>query len=241
MKSKKDSTELILIEEANLNKKLEEKCENIIKNIVLLKNYGSFIHKVFKTPFIYDELSNEKIIWKKYINLRGKIISIYDKNNLNNNINQEEINYILGSDEILMQQYNQYEQKLVKILEDKNYLEKEIINMINKGKIKLEILNQKLNDNESEYEKIKIKKKRMLSSMKEFQTNSISEIEEYLKYIIDLGNELGIDFPKSYINKNNSVTEYLYYCKDTISVLEQKELLINDYIKEIEDIIINGD
>ena len=81
----------------------------------------------------------------------------------------------------------------------------------------------------------------MLSSMKEFQTNSISEIEEYLKYIIDLGNELGIDFPKSYINKNNSVTEYLYYCKDTISVLEQKELLINDYIKEIEDIIINGD
>ena len=241
MKSKKDSTELILIEEVNLNKKLEEKCENIIKNIVLLKNYGSFIHKVFKTPFIYDELSNEKIIGKKYINLRGKIISIYDKNNLNNNINQEEIDYILGSDERLMQQYNQYEQKLVKILEDKNYLEKEIINMINKGKIELEILNQKLNDNQSEYEKIKIDKKRMLSSMKEFQTNSISEIEEYLKYIIDLGNEIGIDSPKSNINKNNSVTEYLYYCKDTISALEKKELLINDYIKEIEDIIINGD
>ena len=120
-------------------------------------------------------------------------------------------------------------------------IEKEIINMINKGKIELEILNQKLNDNQSEYEKIKIDKKRMLSSMKEFQTNSISEIEEYLKYIIDLGNEIGIDSPKSNINKNNSVTEYLYYCKDTISALEKKELLINDYIKEIEDIIINGD
>ena len=241
VKSKKDSTELILIEEVNLNKKLEEKCENIIKNIVLLKNYGSFIHKVFKTPFIFDELSNDKLIGKKYINLRSKIISIYDKNKLNNNINQEEVDYILSSDESLMRQYNNYEQKLVRILEDKNYLDKEINNMINKVKIELELLNQKLKDSEKEYEKIKLDKKRMLNSMKEFQTNNVSEIEEYFKYIVELGKEIGIDSPKSNINKNNSITEYLYYCKDTLSNLEQKEILINEYIKEIENIIENGD
>jgi len=50
MKNKKDSTESILTEEINLNKKLEEKCEGIIKNIVLLKTYGSFIHKVLIPP-----------------------------------------------------------------------------------------------------------------------------------------------------------------------------------------------
>ena len=91
MKNKKDSTESILTEKINLNKKLEEKCEGIIiKNIVLLKTYGSFIHKVFNIPFIYDELSNYKIVGKKYITLRGKIISIYDKHNSKKNADDDE-------------------------------------------------------------------------------------------------------------------------------------------------------
>ena len=91
MKNKKDSTESILTEEINLNKKLEEKCEGIIiKNIVLLKTYGSFIHKVFNTPFIYDELSNYKIVGKKNITLRDKIISIYDKHNSKKNADDDE-------------------------------------------------------------------------------------------------------------------------------------------------------
>ena len=242
MKSKKDSTELILVDEIGINKKLEEKCETIIKNIVLLKNYGSFIHKVFKTPFIYDELSKYKIVGKKYIILRDKIINIYDKNNANkNNVNDDYFEDILENDEKLIHQYNQYEEKLAKILEDKNYLDKEVNNLINNNKKELVILQEKLKECEKEYEKLKIDKKRILLSMKEFQMNNISEIEEYLKYIIDLGKEVGIGSQKNASNKGNNMTEYLYYCKDTISILENKEILINKYIKEIENILKYGD
>ena len=241
MKSKKDSTEIILNEEIGINKKFEERCENIIKNIILLKNYGSFIHKVFHTPFIYDELSNYKIKGKKYIYLKDKIISIYDKSTNNNNVNEEEIHNILENDKLLIQQYNQYEEKLVKILDEKEHLGKELNYLINKNKKELASLKEKLKEFEIEYEKLKIDKKRFLSSMEEFQMNNVSEIEEYLHYIMDLGKEIGVETQKNTSNKNNTITEYLYYCKDTISSLEKKEILINEYIKEIESIIKYGD
>ena len=77
--------------------------------------------------------------------------------------------------------------------------------------------------------------------MKEFQMNNNDETEEYLHYIIDLGNEIGIENHKNTSNKSDNITEYLYYCKDTLSTLEKKEILINEYIKEIENIIKYGD
>ena len=77
--------------------------------------------------------------------------------------------------------------------------------------------------------------------MKEFQMNDVSETEQFLHYIIDLGNEVGIEGQKSSSNKNDNITEYLYYCKDTLSILEEKEISINKYIKEIENILKYGD
>lgn len=241
LKAKKDSTESILIDEINLNKKLEEKCENIIKNIIILKNYGSFVHKVFRTPFIYDELSKIKITGKKYINLRDKIISIYDKNDSKFSDNEDDIENILESDERLIQQYNHYEERLVKILDGQDILNKEVNILVDKNESELISLRKKLNDCQKEYEKLVKDKKRILSSMKEFQMNDVSETEQFLHYIIDLGNEVGIEGQKSSANKNDNITEYLYYCKDTLSILEEKEISINKYIKEIENILKYGD
>ena len=239
IKSRKDSTEARLKEEKNVCKKLEEKVENIIKIIVMLKNFGSFIHKVFNTPFIYDELSNYKLIGKRYISLKDKLIEIYEKNN--SKINEEEINDILDNGERLIQQYNEYEKKLVKTLDEKNILEKEIITLINKDKLELISLRMKLKDCEKEYERIKLEKKRIVVSMKEYQTSNKSEIKEYSNYIIELGNEIGIESHKNNHNRTNTMTEYLYYCKDTINALEKKEMDIIEYIKEIENIINYGD
>ena len=76
--------------------------------------------------------------------------------------------------------------------------------------------------------------------MKEFKFNNNIETERYLKYIIELGNEVGIEEQKIIKKKsNNNISYYLYYCKDTLFNLEQKEISINRYIKEIEKIIKN--
>ena len=103
-----------------------EKCDLMVKSIVLLKTYGSFVHKVFHTDFIYDTLSNNKLNYKNDIYIKDKIISVYEKSKSLPESYEEEINSILKYDESLMQQYSQYEEKLVKMLEDKNYINKEI-------------------------------------------------------------------------------------------------------------------
>jgi hypothetical protein len=199
------------------------------------------VHKVFRTPFIYDELSKIKITGKKYINFRDIIISIYDKNNSKFSDNEDDIENILESDERLIQQYNHYEERLVKILDGQDILNKEVNILVEKNESELISLKKKLNDCQKEYEKLVKDKKRILSSMKEFQMNDVSETEQFLHYIIDLGNEVGIEGQKSSSNKNDNITEYLYYCKDTLSILEEKEISINKYIKEIENILKYGD
>ena len=240
LKNKKDSTELVLNDEINLNKKLEEKCENIIKNIMKLKNYGSFVHKVFKTSFIFDELSKIKLMGKKFINLKDKILSLYENNNSRFSDNEDDINNILENDDRLIQQYNHYEQRLVKILDNQDILDKEVNNMINQNEIELNLMKINLKESKKEYDKFLKDKKSLLSNMKNFKFNNNSETEQYLKYIIELGNEVGVEEQKSFLNKNsNFIDDYLYYCKDTLSILEQKEISINRYIKEIESIIKN--
>ena len=240
LKSKKESTEIVLNNEIILNKKLEEKCENIIKNIMILKNYGSFIHKVFKTSFIFDELFKIKLMGEKYINLKEKIISIYENNNSKFSDNEDDIDNLLEDDDRLIQQYNHYEQRLVKILDNQDILDKEVNNMINQNEIELNLMKINLKESKKEYDKFLKDKKNLLSSMKNFKFNNNSETEQYLKYIIELGNEVGVEEQKSFLNKNNNfIDDYLYYCKDTLFILEQKEISINRYIKEIESIIKN--
>ena len=135
LKNKRDQTETRLNEELAIHKKLMEKCDLMVKSIVLLKTYGSFVHKVFHTDFIYDTLSNNKLNYKNDIYIKDKIISVYEKSKYLPESYEEEINSILKYDESLMQQYSQYEEKLVKMLEDKNYINKEITTIKLQGKI----------------------------------------------------------------------------------------------------------
>ena len=67
LKNKKDQTENKLNDELYINKKLMEKCDVMTKSIILLKTYGSFVHKVFNTEFIYDQSSNDKLNYKNDI------------------------------------------------------------------------------------------------------------------------------------------------------------------------------
>jgi len=55
--------------------------------------------------------------------------TIYEKSKTFPESYEEEINSILNYKESLMQQYSQYEKKVVKMLEDKNYINKVITNI----------------------------------------------------------------------------------------------------------------
>ena len=238
LKNKKDETESRLNEELLVNKKLVERCDIMIKTIVLLKTYGSFVHKVFNTYFIYDELSKSKLHYKNDIHLKDKLIAVYEKSKSLPESYEEEINNILNYDESLMQQYSQYEEKVVKMLEDKNYINKEITNIKINGEIQIEDLTKKLNEAEKEFKKLIFEKKSILSSMKEYQINTLSQMNELSNYILELGILTGVQSPKQ--NTLENITDFLCYCKDTVNTLGEKEKMVNNYIEEIDEIINNG-
>ena len=238
LKNKRDQTETRLNEELAIHKKLMEKCDLMVKSIVLLKTYGSFVHKVFHTDFIYDTLSNNKLNYKNDIYIKDKIISVYEKSKSLPESYEEEINSILKYDESLMQQYSQYEEKLVKMLEDKNYINKEITNIKLQGKNKLDDLTKKLNESKKEYNRLSFEKKSILSEMKEYQISTISEMDELSNYIVELGVLTGLPSPRQ--NPLENVTDFLSYCKDTINTLAEKEKMVNNYIEEIDEIINSG-
>ena len=238
LKNKKDETESRLNEELVINKKLVERCDIMIKTIVLLKTYGSFVHKVFNTYFIYDELSKSKLHYKNDIHLKDKIIAVYEKSKSLPESYEEEINNILNYDESLMQQYSQYEEKVVKMLEDKNYINKEITNIKINGENQIEDLTKKLNEAENEYKKLIFEKKSILASMKEYQVNTLSQMDELSNYILELGMLTGVQSQRQNPLENN--TDFLCYCKDTINTLGEKEKMVNNYIEEIDEIVNNG-
>ena len=238
LKNKKDETESRLNEELVINKKLVERCDIMIKTIVLLKTYGSFVHKVFNTYFIYDELSKSKLHYKNDIHLKDKIIAVYEKSKSLPESYEEEINNILNYDESLMQQYSQYEEKVVKMLEDKNYINKEITNIKINGENQIEDLTKKLNEAEKEYKKLIFEKKSILASMKEYQVNTLSQMDELSNYILELGMLTGVQPQRQNPLENN--TDFLCYCKDTINTLGEKEKMVNNYIEEIDEIVNNG-
>jgi len=239
LKNKKDQTESKLMDEFSIYKKLMEKCDIMIKTIVLLKSYGSFVHKVFHTDFIYDELSNTKSNYKSDIYLKDKIIAVYEKSKNLPESYEEEINSILKYDESLMQQYSQYEEKLVKMLEDKDYIDKEITKLKLDAENQMCYLNKKLKESEKEYNRLNFEQKGILSEMKEYQNNTISEMDELSNYIIELGTLTGIQSSRQ--NPLENITDFLCYCKDTINLLGEKEKMVNNYIEEIDEIINSGD
>ena len=58
------------------NKKLEEKLKRIINKMLILKKYGSFVHKIFGYDFIYDKL--KVIEGKNHFTIMEEFIKIYD-------------------------------------------------------------------------------------------------------------------------------------------------------------------
>jgi hypothetical protein len=244
LKNKSKIIEKNFLEQKALNKNLESKAESLIKQIVILQAYGSFLHKVFYKPFIFDELKNINMKGKKFISLIDKIISLYEESQTKGMF--EDINDIVRDDELLMDKYIYYENKVVKIMKEKEILEQELTSTENYYKNTLEHLIYRKEDCEKELNKYNKEKKGILNIMRDYNridVNNVDEAEEYLKHIIDLGTEMGMDM-KKIKNKNNNqnqIIESSQMCKETLYLLEEKEKSLNENIKFIENVINSGD
>lgn len=207
---------------------LEDKIKKNLKFILILQRYAYFINKIFGNELEYKNWNKEKD-YQEIMNY------YYDK------LKDDKVIDCLKKDDgiaIFMRKFT--------------YLQDSIINKLNEiNSMKIEEQKTKVeNDNFIKYlikEKDSNNKYNLqLNKLKNENENKIRDFNtdenltfQYMKNIIEIGQELGIK-NKPDLAKMNLI-ESMYYCDDILKDLRQKEKLIDTKIKSIENIFNLGD
>ena len=233
LKSLHEQKEIIYKREITDYKKLIEDLERTVKLICLLKSYGSFVHKVLKIKFDFDNVPDIDARERNFEEVSNKILNHYD-----NLKNSETIN-LLDDENFMFIKFNELEEKVVKVLQKKEIIDKEKNYETNSYKEEILELKRRVNDCEIEAKQNQNEKDQIINSINKLKPQKDNEVNQYLDYILEMGNMTG-DLNNKTKGKKN-IIDLLNFTKETLSVLQQKETLINDYIIEIENIEENGD
>ena len=235
MKEKREKKERNLDEEGLMNKKLDEMLERKIKDIFVVKGYGSFVNKVFDKYFAYDETAQIDSREKNYEKISNKIIEIYEKKDKNEKLLKE-----LEDDELLMKKYLLLEDKIMASLKNKELLDKEIFKQQKYFEKELEQLKYSLIDYESDFNYLKIEKNNVNIEMKNYKIHEDGSFEDFLDIILDLGKEIGTKWPIPVSKDKKNLGAFVLYAKKTLDTLKNKEVVINNGITEIENVLLYG-
>ena len=239
-----------------LNKYIDEVKENQnlninLKRIIILINqyrkYASFLHEIGETPFIYDEVDELNNKRNNYEEIAEKYIKIYENNK---NIYENKSVNFLEFENLLMRKYSYYEGKMINAINDEEKIRKENEDFLKKYKIEIKLLNEKIQIYKQELNELNKIKMNSLIPLGNIFNNNINNnisnniynkeeklINEYEKYINDIGKLLGVEFRKEI--KEKQIKDYFLYCKDIAKCLETIEKDVNKYISQIEVLISN--
>ena len=228
-----DEKESEFNKENSKNKKLIYDIEFIVRKIITLNHYGCFIHNVFKIDYIFANI--KKTDGKSFSNVAEDIIKEYNQNE-----GHEEFDQKLLDESWLMTQFNEFEQKIIQLLNQSEEYKK----------------NLKKNENEDEEEIIRLEKKKI--EYEKLLVSAITENNHFMKSLITYTPPEDMDFALDCINelaelfefdnndslslllKDKNAASYYTICLNLITVVREKENIINEYIDEIEK-VINGD
>ena len=235
LKEKKEKIKKHLGEETLKNKRLEEALEKSIREIFLLKSYGSFLHQVFDKKFSFDELITTDFRFKNCEKIANDLISLYERKYKYETIPKE-----LEDTENLMKTYFILEDKILMNLKKMNLSCKETTNQNKIYQKELEQIKLSLIDYEDDYRYLKEERNIVKGEMRNFRINQNETMETILTCIIDLGKDIGTDFPIPISMDKNHLIEFVMYAKKTLEHLGNTENLVNDLITEIESTVEFG-
>ena len=236
IKEKKEKKKENLIEESLMNKRLEESIERRIREIYILKSYGSFLHQVFDKKFSFDEINNSDSRSKSLDKLVSELIYIYETKN-----KYEEIPKELNDVELLMKTYILFEDRILLALNNKDLAIKDLAKQKKFYEKEIKQIKLSLLDYTSDFKYLKQERNNVNTEMKNYKINETDSFQNILLCITDLGQEIGTDFPVPTTLDKDNLSEYTVYAKKTLDDLRNKEVLVNDLINEIENTIVYGD
>ena len=233
LKSLHEQKEIIYKKEITDYKKLIEDLERTVKLICLLKSYGSFVHKVLRLKFDFDNVPDIDSRERNFEQVSNIILKHYD------NLKNSETIELLYDDNFMFMKFNESEERVVKILQRKELLDKESNAETESYKDEISELKRRVKDCQIESKQVQNEKDQIINAINRLKPQKDNEVNQYLDYIYEIGGMTG-DLNSKLKGKKN-ITDLLTFTKDTLLVLQQKETFINDYITEIEHIEENGD
>ena len=212
------------------NRKLKKNIELFVKQILVLKNYGSFINKVFKQNFIYENIQKNED--KSFLDIANELIKIYDKNN------KTDFDDKLTDEYWLITQFKEYEINLINIINQKELYRKDFVKIDYFDKIEMDKLLKKKKELEKTLKIAQEEKDKFVKSIRTYDPPEYMDI--VLNCIEELTNIIGNNNPSiPVLLKDKSESNYTAISSNLIKILKEKENNINNYINEIEN-ILNG-
>ena len=233
LKSLHEQKEIIYKKEIADYKKLIEDLERTVKLICLLKSYGSFVHKVLRLKFDFDNVPDIDSRERNFEQVSNLILKHYD------NLKNSETIELLDDENFMFMKFNELEERVVKILQRKEILDKESTAETDSYKDEISELKRRVKDCQIESKQIQNEKDQIINAINRLKPQKDNEVNQYLDYIYEIGGMTG-DLNNKLKGKKN-IIDLLNFTKDTLLVLQQKETFINDHITEIEFIEENGD
>ena len=234
-RQKREEKEKLYENEKSLNKKLDEKLERIMKELYRIKAYGSFIHQLLEKDFIYDGIPELKLRDKNYEEISDLLINIYETKDKFNNLPKE-----IEDVEFLTKKYIGLEDKVISGIYKKEITEKEIERVKKRNNKNLQQLKLSESVYESDLNFLKNERQNIIIDMNNYKIHEDENLEDYLKFIIELGKEIETkgEIPKV-ANKNFS-TDLAFYSEKVLQKLKGLEDIINKNILEIGNVLEFG-
>ena len=229
-----EKTENLYRKECSEYKKLSEDLERTVKLICLLRSYGIFVYKVLGQKFWFENIKEVDPRLRNYEEVANNILEKYDS--IDENVKQQ----IINDETLLIVKFKEFEDKVIKILESKEIVDKEITSLKKSYDDEIEELQRRARDFREEVKRVNKEKKELLFNNEKATPQVDSELDTYLKYLLELGQALGVVDKKFNKNKKN-INDFIILTQDTLRVLGEKEKEINGYINEIERIEQFGD
>ena len=229
-----EQAENLYRKESSEFKKLLEELERTVKSINILRGYGIFVYKVLGSEFWFSDIKEADPRLRNYEEVANDILNKYE--NIFINGKQD----IINDESLLLLKFREFEDKVIKDLESKENVDKEI-NYIKKNyHNEIEELKKRERDIRNEVKRVNREKKDLFLGNQKATPQQNEELDIYLKYILQLGQAIGVVDKKFGKGKKN-INEYIILAQDTLKSLAGIEKEINGYINEIEKIEDYGD
>ena len=220
----------IFSKEKIINKKLNEDLKQILKLIYRFNDYGNFIYKAANQEYWFKNLpefdkrsTNIEEVSEIIINKFENVLYFND--------------YFSDDESLLIRKFKELEEKIIAALDKRSIMRKDFIVTQKYNEIEINDLKRKIQDNKEEGNVIYNDKIKTQKEIDDLESKDAIDYKKYLEYIVELGEATGeLKFKAS-----KKIEDYLIFTKCTLNVLQNKEKIVNKYIKEIEDIEINGD